>query len=489
MAHRFNRRQFLQTLSAGALGASLYPIRARAATPVRVRGRVRVGGRPAEGVVVSDGRITAVTRPDGSYELVSAGDRPFVFVSPPSDAVLPIDQHGALRLFRPLTPAGRGGVAADFDLERRAVPATRHAFLVLADPQTQSLEETAMLHAETVPDVVETVAGFGDTPVFGVGCGDLMFDNLELFPEYQRAIGRMGVPFAQVVGNHDLDFSSPTDEGSTATFQWHFGPTYYSYNVGQVHYVVLDDVFWNGTNYFGYIDDVQLNWLAADLGVVKAGSTVVVFAHIPFVSSQYRRRGESSPSPGVSVSNRQAVLRLLEPFEAHIVAGHTHELEHARLDAAHQHVSGAVCGAWWSGPICADGTPNGYHVFEADGGVLRWRYKSTGLPADHQIRVYAKGSDPAAPDEIVANVWDHAAGWEVFWFEDGERKGSMGRRIGLDPDSVRLHAGPELPPRRPWVNPWQTEHLFFAPVSSGTRRVTVEALDPWGRRYASSLEL
>ena len=50
--------------------------------------------------------------------------------------------------------------------------------------------------------------------------------------------------------------------------------------------------------------------------------------------------------------------------------------------------------------------------------------------------------------ELVANVWDADEAWTVVWYEDGERRGPMARRIGFDPVSLRIHPGDELPPRR-----------------------------------------
>ncbi len=122
-----------------------------------------------------------------------------------------------------------------------------------------------MLHQQTVPDAITTVNKLGEQQIFGVGCGDIMFDDLGLYPEYERAVANIGVPFFQVVGNHDLNFDATTDEASTATFSEHFGPRYYSFDRGFVHYVVLDDVFYHSKGYFGYIDDMQWEWLAQDL--------------------------------------------------------------------------------------------------------------------------------------------------------------------------------------------------------------------------------
>jgi hypothetical protein len=151
-------------------------------------------------------------------------------------------------------------------------------------------------------------------------------------------------------------------------------------------------------------------------------------------------------------------------------------------------VIGATCGAWWSGPICYDGTPKGYAVYEVDGTDIRWRYQSTGHDANHQMRLYPAGSDPSAPDEIVANVWDADDEWTIVWYEDGVRKGEMAQRTGTDPLSEELHRGETMPERRPWVDPVPTNHLFYAPVSEDAQSVRVEATDRFGRTYSMTLD-
>jgi hypothetical protein len=67
----------------------------------------------------------------------------------------------------------------------------------------------------------------------------------------------------------------------------------------------------------------------------------------------------------------------------------------------------------------------------------------------------------------------------VTWLEDGIRRGEMTPRVGHDPLSVRLHQGPALPPRRIWVDPYPTGHLFYAPAGEGD--LVVEATDRFGR--------
>ncbi len=454
--------------------------------PVRIRGVVRAGRRGLPNVAVTDGETIVSTGRDGSFTLISGGRREFVYISVPAGYQVPMQQPGTAGMFMPIVPNAKGDMKATFELAPLAGSDGDHAFVVLADPQTQNDYEMGLFHAETIPDATETIAALGSVPLFGVGCGDLMFDDLSMYPEYERAVSRMGIPFFQVVGNHDMNYEAMVDGESTKTFRKHFGPTYYSFDRGEIHYVVLDNVFWYGGAYLGYLDETQLNWFEQDLARIEPGRTVVVFNHIPVLCTQYIRRNEGKPSPSTSVTNREAFYKLLEPFESHIVSGHTHEQEHVFEHGTHEHVLGAACGAWWSGPICHDGAPSGYGVFEAKGSELQWRYKSTGKPADHQLRVYARGADPAAANEVVANVWDWDPEWKVFWYENGERKGEMSRRTGRDPLSVELHTGPELPPRRTWVEPMMTDHLFYAPVAEGAS-VKVEAVDRFGRVYTADV--
>jgi hypothetical protein len=489
---RISRRDFLA--SAASIGAALalpaplrenpyarYPLTARNPSPVRVRGRVTALGRPVRGAAVSDGLSVVATDADGRYQLVGDGRRPHLAITPPPGYAVPMGPSGTARLYQPLVADARGEATALFSLTPLGRSDERHGFVVLADPQTQDDYEMGRFQKETVPDVQATVKELGELPLFGLTDGDIMYDNLGLYDAYEAAVGHMGVPFFQVVGNHDLDLDATTDEESTATFTRRFGPRYYSFNRGRLHYVVLDDVFYYAGGYLGYLPADQLTWLAADLALVPKGSTVVVFLHIPLVSSLYARHGAARPEIANSVTNRDALLALLEPFKTHFISGHLHECEHQTYGRAEDHTLGAACGAWWTGDICYDGTPNGYGVFDVAGDELRWRYKATGLPADRQCTVYSAGADPRAPEEIIANVWNWDPSWTVTWSEDGERKGVMARRLGMDPVAVHTQTGPDLPKRRGWVDPEPTAHLFYAPVSLRAREVRVEVTDRFGR--------
>jgi C terminal of Calcineurin-like phosphoesterase/N terminal of Calcineurin-like phosphoesterase len=476
MARDRSRREFLK--ASGVFGLSLVSPR-----PARIRGRVRERGGGVAGVTVSDGLSSVATDEDGAFEIVSDRRARFVHASIPDGYRIPRDRSGLARIYQPLDLESRSEETASFDLEP-ADSAKSHRFLVFGDTQIETEAEGDLLDA-AMPEVARLAGGSAS---FGVTCGDLVHDALDLFPRYRAAVGSTGVPFFQAVGNHDLDTARGSVRGRRSFEAW-FGPTRYSFNVGEVHYVVLDDVFWLGDGYVGFVDEDQFGWLASDLALVEKGRTVVVFAHVPFLSTISERIGGRIAKREAEVVNRDRVIELLQPFHAHFITAHTHESEHVIHEGIHEHVVSTVCGAWWAGPICWDGTPNGYHLYEARGGSLSWQFYPTGL-GDLQLRVYPAGSDPRRPDEVVANVWNWDPDWTVLWYENGVRKGEMTRARGLDPLAVSLYEGKDRPRKNPeWVDPVPTDHLFHARATdpSATVKVAVEVTDRFGRTFASEI--
>ncbi|MFT4603656.1 MAG: hypothetical protein ACI9W4_000371 [Rhodothermales bacterium] len=456
------------------------------AGPVRIRGEVMADGRPLAGVAVSDGLDVTTTGSDGGYELISTDRQRFVFVSVPSGHQVPQTGNGIAAFYEPIRFGEDRTMRADFRL-RSGQDDSNHAFLAVGDTQTQTDFEMDRFHAESVPDLARTVSGLGERAAFGIAVGDIMFDDLSLFPRYEEGVRQIGVPFFQAVGNHDLDRDAGTDPDSIKTFERRFGPPYYSFDRGDVHYVVLDDVFWHASGYIGHLDADQIAWLGRDLALVEDGRTVVVFLHIPGYSRQHERRGERQPSPSVALTNRELLYRMLAPFNAHLISGHTHENEHVFEGGVHEHVLGTTCGAWWTDQICHDGTPNGYGVYEVSGSEVKWRYKSTDLPSSAQMRLYAAGTDPENPRELLANVWDWEPGWDVVWMEDGVQRGALESRLGMDPIAVARFEGADAPSHRTWVQPQLTEHMLRADVGDATGSVVVQATDRFGRVYSSQL--
>jgi Icc-related predicted phosphoesterase len=449
---------------------------------VHIRGKVTSSGKGIAKVVISDGDTVVQTDTDGNYEFVSKNK--FVFMSIPSGYKIPQNKTGTAKFYKQLDLTGKTSDYS-FELEKEAYN-DNHSFLLLADPQTRNNEDMKRFHNETVPDINQLVKDEKLSNVFGVSNGDIMYDDLTLYPQYEEAVSKMGIPFFQVLGNHDCIQSSQTDEQSISTFQQHFGPTNYSFNKGKVHYVVLDDIFWF-KGYMGYINQKQLDWINKDLSFVEKGKPVVVFVHIPPYTTQAIRYERDKEPNGIRVVNKELLYNLLKPFNAHIICGHTHESQYIEDSGIPVHVCGAVCGAWWTSDMCFDGTPNGYSIYTVEGENITWKYKSTGKSFNHQMKLLPPNSKFNKTDELIANVWGYDKHWTVEWFEDGKLMGIMENRRGLDPETVHLFEGKNKPPKHSWIEPMINDHLFYAKPSKGTKKITVKVTDRWGRIYEETV--
>ncbi len=491
------RRNFLKQFGLAGAAIGFSPLLAEASekktfntiTTLLISGKVHSGGKGIAGVVVTDGRTVTVTNAKGQYELNSLSNAEFVYISIPAGYAFANDK--GVPQFYKAVPAGSSRFSADFELEKLDTDDTQHCFVVWADTQMISQEDVELLKSQTVPDFNKLKEGYPADRLFhGFGCGDLVWDKFELFDGYKQAIAETGIPFFNVLGNHDMDLDARTDEYSAKTFKKLFGPTYYSFNRGAIHYVVLDDVFFIGEKkkYIGYITENQLAWLEQDLAQVKPGSTVVVSLHIP-TNTGAARRNQKEAELGSVVLNREQLYKILAPFTVHFMSGHTHFNDTWEKKNMMEHNHGTVCGAWWTGPICGDGTPNGYGVYEANGNELKWYYKSTGFDKSHQLRAYEKGRLTANPDEVVANVWNWDKQWKVEWLEDGILKGAMEQKVAPDPWATELYEGPALPVKHKFVEPTLADHMFFAKPLPQAKEIEVRATDRFGEVYIGKISL
>ncbi|MEQ9409900.1 MAG: metallophosphoesterase N-terminal domain-containing protein, partial [Fuerstiella sp.] len=328
------------------------------------------------GVHISNGREVVATDAQGKYR-IAVGDDTIVFVIKPDGYRTPMDEDHVSRFYYIHKPGG-----SPTDLKFPGVPPTgplpetinfplyrqdeapQFDVLFFGDPQPRNQQEIDYI----AHDVVEGL--IGSDAAFGVTLGDILFDDLSLFDSFNRTIGRIGIPWYNVIGNHDINYATDRDELSDETYERVYGPAYYSFNYGGVHFLVVDDVHWmtdgNKKFYRSGLSDAQLDFIENDLKTVPQDRLVVAMMHIPLVKS----------TPWLE-PKRDRLFRILETREHCIsLSGHTHHHEHVMIDSKdgwkrpkpHHHIINVtVCGSWWSGQpdendiphtMCADGTPN-----------------------------------------------------------------------------------------------------------------------------------
>ena len=319
----------------------------------------------------------------------------------------------------------------------------------------------------------------------GICAGDITSGDHTFYTSYNEVMSATGIEFRNAMGNHDMKLWGRSHETSAAAFEAMYGPAYYSYNVGEVHYAVLNDNYYIGRDwyYIGYLEERQLAWLERDLSFGAPGTTVVVARQIPTpVAGKDEKTNKDSPAER-ALCNHRALHRLLEPYDAHIVSGHMHTTTNCPVrEGLYEHNVAALSGAWWQGAICTDGTPAGYAVFEVDGGEVSWYYKSVGHPRSFQLKIYDSKDDEAFAGRIVANVWNCDPAWTVEMRADGGRPVWMERTTAVDPQARRLYADASKLDHK-WITVTQSDHYYAAPLPAGTRRVEVTARDRFGNTY------
>jgi hypothetical protein len=503
-------------------------------------GRLDAGEPGIADVRVSDGEDVVLTDADGTYSL-DIGAQAVIFITKPRGFATPVNAQQIPQFYyihQPegsppgmrypgIEPTGALPERVDFPLIRRDEP-SRFEALLFSDTQPQTAAEVDYIRDDVIPELIGTDA------VFGMTMGDVLFDDLSLFPRYNAVIARIGIPWYNVPGNHELNFEAADDRHSLETFKRYFGPPYYAFEFGDALFVVLDNIEYQGNGEAdpgdvrgsgGYIANFgrrQLAWLAQELEHVPEERLIFLAMHAPLETYI----GEA---PGSTTADRRELFRLLSGRpNLYAVAGHTHTTEHHYFDGDdgfrgpgefHHHVLATVSGSWWSGPFDPrgipttdqrDGTPNGYHVLEVDGTAATVRYKAAGYPEDHQMRIvfdvahHGLGADglrdfrtgelfdgrfgvdyvPAAA--LLVNLFDGGPRSVVeFRIDDGPYR-LMQRVNRADPYMIETFAR-NADTVKSWLQATPSSHLWSADVPDdlgpGTYTVSVRATDEFGREH------
>ena len=457
------------------------------------------------GVKVSNGKEIVFTDQNGQYEL-PIEDGGAVFVIKPTGYRTPLNDNqlpqfyylhkpkGSPKLkFPGSPPTGPLPQSIDFPLYRQQEP-DAFKILLFGDPQPRNNTEVDYIAHDVVAELI------GDKSAFGVSLGDIAFDNLATFKTLNQAISLIGIPWYNVIGNHDINLDTTQRSFINETFEATYGPSYYSFDYGQVHFVVLDNIDWAAPNeknkrwhYVGRFGEQQLDFLKKDLSLIPETQMVVLLMHVPIIS----------------IKDKTELFQLIEkrPYCVSI-SGHTHDHRHLFLgkedgfngDQKHHHiVNVTVSGSWWSGAkndnqiphsTMADGAPNGYSIMTFDSNGYKLDFKAAGLPASKQMRVNIAATmdtNQTQDEEIWVNVFNGSEQSTVkVSLDNDENWFELKKTLEPDPYFVELSQRDEgILPKL--AKPKVSYHLWTgklpAGILPGAHLVRVKTTDRHGRTY------
>jgi hypothetical protein len=357
-------------------------------------------------VRVSNGREVTESDSKGMYTLPVGNDN-ILFVIKPSGFAVPIDSTMLPRYYyihKPggspaamkypgVTPTGPLPQEVNFVLKPQQ-ESKQFRVLLFGDPQVYSQQDIDWFHK----GILEEVKGVKGVS-FGMSLGDLVGDNLHLFKDYIREMAALGIPWYNMVGNHDLNWDNGVDSLSDESYEARFGPANYAFEYGNAHFIVLDDILApdprKNDGYWGGLRADQLDFVKNDLAHTDTARLVVIAYHIPMKGRGFRDTDR---------------VKLFEHLRNHrhvlMLSGHTHkqnQIFYTREEGwsgkgnVHEYNVGTTSGDWYSGELDAnhvpyatmrDGTEKGYAFLNLNGNTYSIDYKVAGKASSYQMNIF-----------------------------------------------------------------------------------------------------
>lgn len=491
------------------------------------------------GVVVSNGCNTVLTDSAGDYQ-ISLAPTEILFISKPADYSTPVDENNIPQFFYRHYPNGTpneiNGTSVEWlwpvieptgilpdSIDFPLFPSTmaNENFLAhgFADTQAQYGTGQDMVREELVNPLIGNPYGVK----FGLTVGDVVFDNLDLYERHKAMMGLMAIPQWYLPGNHDMNFESPNGYFANETYKKHFGPTYYSFDYGNVHFVMLNNVEYAGegkdfgrSEYRGYINPIQLQWLQSDLNHIPPEKLLVIASHIPLIAEA--NDGISEPTTGPNTENFSELLQILEPFE-HIYGLAGHDTSNSfKVEVNHNHgwtgspwiahTLAEVRGSGWvRGPkdlrgvrdaMMEDGNPNGFYVLKFNNTKLTPEFIPfpSGPDGTNRMRIMldpiidqAEGGSIhrgslSDDTKIVVNLFDGGVRDMVWASLDGAADQLMTYTVRTDP-FIELLFEEFLNSDDAYPTPDRSSHIWELPLPAGLNiglhHIVVSSTDEFGQ--------
>ncbi len=485
-----------------------------------VYGLVLCNGRPVKDVVVSDGYDVTKTDEDGIYQLASEKKHKYVFISIPSGYTVKLSGSQPV-FFQHLVNSPSVKERVDFTLYEDT-DQTKHTMVVMGDIHLASRNNDLAQFQNFVNDLNTYMSSNSSVKFYGLTLGDLAWDQYWIsngydLTHYLKDIAKVNAPVFNTIGNHDHEQNAAGDFSTVAVYKQVVCPTYYSFNIGKIHYVSIDDIECtnNGTGSRTYNTKVVnevLDWLAKDIAMIGKDTPVVISMHSPVYNETGTNRLTNSPR----------MLEILDGRMTHIMSGHTHIMYNVEKDDHFEHNAGAVCATWWwtgkESPgihMSTDGTPGGYLLFNVDGTQFSWQYKATGKSLSHQFRTFDRNqihitaekyvpsateqyaadfikmagdySKASSANEVLINVWNYDPKWKVEVTENGTPL-TVTKVTAKDPlhmisyPAKRWNANKE-----PTFETGNTTHFFKVKASAPNTTLSIKVTDRFGNVYTEEM--
>lgn len=448
--------------------------------------------RVVEGMLVSDGDTVIVCKKDGTYKLKTQRGYS-VFPILPAGYEMPTAIPNASFKYIPTYSTDKK-IVADFaiiaDEDGKNFDFSLNA---VGDVQTKDLHEIEYANRSIFSELAESIDGN-----FNMWLGDLCFDNLAMLPVLKDLMNVLPTKSWTIMGNHDRDYVEALNEQNN-TYNSIFGACDYSFNRGNVHFIVLNNIM--GVEKKKYKEGIrphQLRFVRNDLAHVSADKQIVFVQHAPITGMQ----------------NKEELLALLEGRgDVLAIAGHWHQSVRRFMKGkgvtVHEVVAGSTCGYWWRGErdwnnvpsaLQQCGTPRNYFKFNFTKNGYNFQFKGVGMDADKQMIIHVAGIDSTdvhvpelaelSKGTVVANIWGACDSTVVSCTVDGKEVIDMQKVKMEAPDAARLNALyqekaiPTKYARRGLNRKRNSPHVWMLALpekyKEGVHSIVIEAKDDYG---------
>lgn len=219
------------------------------------------GEKPLSGIMVSDGLNVVKTEKDGRFTLPGHEKERFIFITTPSG--YKTDNRHYIRI-------DKSTASYDFGLQPYNAGIRKdgsHSYIQITD--------TEIFNTQGHEDWINNLRNYAanEEVAFIMHTGDICYENG--LKEHIRLMNttNMNRPVFYSIGNHDL----VKGEYGEQLFESIYGPVFYSFDFGNVHYLVTPML--GGDYKPSYTKADVYKWLKNDLAQIKPGTPVMVFSH------------------------------------------------------------------------------------------------------------------------------------------------------------------------------------------------------------------